>query len=89
MRKIIHTDMHRKRSARIRRPCALATRCIFQADSARSVDRRTRHGDIAAQTRRVFENLKAVCDAAGGSFAQIVRVGIYLTDLANFARSTR
>jgi reactive intermediate/imine deaminase len=42
-------------------------------------------GDITAQTRRVFENLQAVCGAAGGSLAQIVRVGIYLTDLANFA----
>lgn len=42
-------------------------------------------GDIAAQAQRVFANLKAVCAAAGGSFDQVVRVGIYLTDLANFA----
>jgi reactive intermediate/imine deaminase len=42
-------------------------------------------GDIATQTRRVFDNLKAVCEAAGGSLADIVRVGIYVTDLANFA----
>jgi reactive intermediate/imine deaminase len=42
-------------------------------------------GDISAQTRRVFENLQAVCEAAGGSLAQLVRVGIYLTDLAHFA----
>ena len=42
-------------------------------------------GDISFQTRRVFENLKAVCEAAGGSLGQIVRVGIYLTDLGNFA----
>ena len=42
-------------------------------------------GDIAAQTRRVFDNLGAVAAAAGGSLAQIVRVGIYVTDLANFA----
>jgi reactive intermediate/imine deaminase len=42
-------------------------------------------GDIAAQTRRIFENLKAVCEAAGGSLAQIARVGIYLTDLDHFA----
>ena len=42
-------------------------------------------GDIAAQARRVFENLKAVCTAAGGSFDQVARVGIYLTDLGNFA----
>ena len=42
-------------------------------------------GDIATQTRRVFDNLLAVCQAAGGSFEQIVRVGIYLTDLGDFA----
>ncbi|GLQ96860.1 RidA family protein [Dyella mobilis] len=42
-------------------------------------------GDISAQTRRVFDNLVAVAQAAGGSLGQIVRVGIYVTDLANFA----
>ncbi|GAP66120.1 endoribonuclease L-PSP [Mizugakiibacter sediminis] len=42
-------------------------------------------GDIAAQARRVFDNLRAVCAAAGGSLDQVVRVGIYLTDLGHFA----
>jgi len=42
-------------------------------------------GDITLQTRRVFDNLTAVAKAAGGSLAQVVRVGIYVTDLANFA----
>ena len=42
-------------------------------------------GDIAAQTRRVFENLKAVLAAGDASFGDVVRVGIYLTDLGNFA----
>ena len=42
-------------------------------------------GDIAAQARRAFDNLKAVCDAAGGTMHDIVRVGLYLTDLAEFA----
>src|SRR3569623_3767386 len=42
-------------------------------------------GDISAQTRRVFGNLTAVAKAAGGSLAQFARVGIYVTDLANFA----
>ena len=37
-----------------------------------------------AQTRRVFDNLKAVAAASGGSLADAVRVTIYLTDLANF-----
>lgn len=42
-------------------------------------------GDIAVQSHRVFQNLQAVCEAAGGSLAGVVRVGIYLTDLADFA----
>ena len=42
-------------------------------------------GDITVQTRRVFDNLVAVAQAAGGSLSQFVRVGIYVTDLANFA----
>jgi len=42
-------------------------------------------GDITTQARRVFENLRAVCEAAGGSLAQLTRVGIYLTDLGHFA----
>lgn len=39
-----------------------------------------------AQTVRVFENLKAVAEAAGGSLADAVKLTIYLTDLANFAQ---
>jgi reactive intermediate/imine deaminase len=41
---------------------------------------------IDAQIVRVFENLKAVATAAGGSLDHAVRVTVYLTDLANFAR---
>src|SRR5262245_49680561 len=42
-------------------------------------------GDITAQARRAFDNLRAVCEAAGGSLGQIARLGLYLTDLGNFA----
>ena len=42
-------------------------------------------GDIATQARRVFANLSAVCEAAGGDLSQIVKVTIFLTDLGNFA----
>jgi reactive intermediate/imine deaminase len=38
-----------------------------------------------AQTTRVFDNLKAVAEAAGGGLADAARVTIYLTDLAHFA----
>jgi reactive intermediate/imine deaminase len=41
-------------------------------------------GGIEPQARRAFDNLKAVCEAAGGSLDDIVRVGLYLTDLGEF-----
>ncbi|HYL00149.1 MAG TPA: RidA family protein [Steroidobacteraceae bacterium] len=43
-------------------------------------------GDIEVQARRVFDNLKAVAEAAGGSLGHAVKLTIFLTDLANFAR---
>ncbi len=42
-------------------------------------------GDFEAHARRVFANLKAVTEAAGGTLDQIVKCTIYLTDLDNFA----
>ena len=42
-------------------------------------------GGIEAQVRRLFENLQAVCRAAGGSLDDIVKLNVYLTDLGNFA----
>ncbi len=41
---------------------------------------------LDAQTRRVFENLAAVAQAAGGSLKDIVKLTIYLIDLGEFAR---
>lgn len=41
-------------------------------------------GDMRAQISRVFDNLTAVCGAADGKLADIVKLNIYLTDLSNF-----
>lgn len=41
-------------------------------------------GDIAVHIRRVFDNLKAVAQAAGGDLADAVKLNIYLTDLSHF-----
>ena len=41
---------------------------------------------IDAQVARVFDNLNAVAEAAGGTLANAVRITIYLTDLANFGK---
>jgi reactive intermediate/imine deaminase len=42
-------------------------------------------GDFEARARRVFDNLRAVAEAAGGSLDQVVKLTIFLTDLGNFA----
>jgi reactive intermediate/imine deaminase len=41
-------------------------------------------GDVEAQVRRVFENLRAVARASGGDLRDAVKVNVYLTDLGNF-----
>ncbi len=41
-------------------------------------------GGIEAQIRRVFENLSAICTAAGGSLDDIVKLTVFLTDMGNF-----
>jgi reactive intermediate/imine deaminase len=46
-------------------------------------------GDMEAQVRRVFENLKALAAAAGGDLDHAVRVTVYLTDLQHFALVNR
>jgi len=43
-------------------------------------------GDIEKEIRRVFDNLAAVAEAAGASLAQAVKVNVFLTDLAHFAK---
>ena len=42
-------------------------------------------GDFEARARQVFNNLKAVAEAAGGDLNQVVKLTIFLTDLGNFA----
>ncbi|ATG89966.1 RidA family protein [Methylomonas koyamae] len=41
-------------------------------------------GDIGRQIRRVFDNLQAVAEAAGGSLNDIVKLNVFLTDLSDF-----
>jgi reactive intermediate/imine deaminase len=41
-------------------------------------------GDMAQQVRRVFDNLQAVCQAAGGDLDDIVKLNVFLTDLGHF-----
>jgi reactive intermediate/imine deaminase len=43
-------------------------------------------GDIDAEIRRVFDNLAAIAQGAGGSLANVVKLSVFLTDLAHFPR---
>lgn len=43
-------------------------------------------GDITVQTERVMENLKAVLEAAGSSFGQVLKTTVYLKDMGEFAK---
>jgi len=42
-------------------------------------------GDISEQTTRVFENLKAILNAAGADFSQVVKTQVFLKDMNDFA----
>jgi reactive intermediate/imine deaminase len=46
-------------------------------------------GDMDAHVRRVFDNLRAVAQAAGGDLGDVVKLNVYLTDLAHFALVNR
>jgi reactive intermediate/imine deaminase len=46
-------------------------------------------GGVEAQTRRVFENLKAIVLAAGATFDDVVKATVFLTDLSHFALVNR
>ncbi len=41
-------------------------------------------GDFKAKTKQVFENLKAICEAAGGSLADVVKLNVFILDMAIF-----
>ncbi len=85
-RSIIHSDRAPKaigpysQAVRVGDTIYLSGQTPLDPETGELVD-----GDITAQATRVFENLKAVLDAAGAGFGDVARVGIYLTDLGNFA----
>jgi reactive intermediate/imine deaminase len=42
-------------------------------------------GEMEIHVRRVFDNLKAIINAAGGDFSHVAKLNVFLTDLSNFA----
>lgn len=86
VRKAIHTDQAPKaigpysQAVRVGDTVYLAGQIALNPSDMQMVE-----GDFDKEARQVFENIKAVIAAAGGSFAQVVKVTIFLTNFADFA----
>ena len=57
----------------------------FSGQIALDVDGKLVAGDAARQTEQIFANIRALLDAAGKTFTDVVRVGVFLTDMKDFA----
>lgn len=84
-RSVIHTD----NAPQAIGPYSQAVRCgdlvFISGQIPLDPERMELVDGFAAQVRQVFDNLEAVCQAAGGSLAHIAKLNIYLTDLSQFS----
>jgi reactive intermediate/imine deaminase len=86
VRQVIHTDKAPKaigpysQAVRVGDTVYLAGQIPLDPATMQMVE-----GDFEKEARQVFENLEAVITAAGGTFANVAKVTIFLTDFANFA----
>lgn len=84
-RQIIHTDRAPKaigtysQAVKVGNTVYLSGQIPLVPESMAMVE-----GDMATQIRRVFDNLKAVAEAAGGGLDDVAKLNIFLTDLAHF-----
>lgn len=85
LKEIIHTDKAPQaigtysQALRVDRTVYLSGQIPLSPETMTLVD-----DDIKNQIVQVFENLQAVAEAAGGTFADFVKLNVYLTDLAHF-----
>lgn len=85
MREVIHTDAAPKAIGTYSQ--AVRTGATVYLSGQIPLDPATGEligGDIEAEVERAFANLRAVCEAAGGSLAKLAKLNVYLTDLAHF-----
>ena len=85
-RKIIHTDAAPKAIGTYSQAVRVGDTVYFAGQIGLDPKTMQMVEGIDAQIRRVFDNLKAVAEAAGGSLNDVVRFTVYLTDLGHFAK---
>lgn len=84
-KQIIHTDKAPRaigtysQAVRVDRTVYLSGQIPLAPETMTIID-----GDISAQISQVFDNLKAVAEAAGGDLSEIVKLNVFLTDLSHF-----
>jgi len=84
-KQIIHTDKAPRaigtysQAVRVDRTVYLSGQIPLVPETMTIVD-----GDISTQIAQVFDNLKAVAEAAGGDLSEIVKLNVFLTDLSHF-----
>lgn len=86
MKEAVHTDKAPKPAAPYS-PGIVDGGFVF-ASGQGAIDPQTgeyQKGDVRSETRRVFENLKAILEAAGSSLDKVVKVNVYLRDINDFA----
>ena len=85
-RKIIHTDAAPKAIGTYSQAVHVGNAVYFAGQIGLDPKTMQMVDGIDAQIHRVFDNLKAVAEAAGGSLNDVVRFTVYLTDLKHFAK---
>ena len=86
MRKVVRTSDAPKPKGPYS-PAIIADGFVFVAGQA-CVNPQTNEfefGDIQAETRRTLQNIRAILEAAGSSLKDVVRVGVFLSDMKDFA----
>ena len=85
-RKIIHTDLAPKAIGTYSQAVRAGDTVYLSGQIGLDPQTMQMAEGIDAQIKRVFDNLKAVAEAAGGSLNDVVRFTVYLTDLKHFAK---
>ncbi|MDY7024763.1 MAG: RidA family protein [Pseudomonadota bacterium] len=84
MRSIIHTDQAPAAIGPYSQAVKVGQTVYLSGQIALDPETMELKEGIEAQTHQVFKNLTAVCEAAGGSLADIAKLSIFMTDLGNF-----
>jgi len=86
MRKVVRTP-NAPRPGGVYSQAIVASNLIFVAGQAcvNPENNQLEFGDIQSETRRTLQNIRAILEAAGSSLKDVVRVGVFLADMNDFA----